>query len=251
MKREEIHHVKRRVQTIPSSSTGQGLRSIGGKFHPEMPVSMTTHDLSDGEMTDATDITLDSMVRANIQQPLSPLDTLTRISTREIDTSSTTSENSQKEYIVSEGVTRRPKTVSIVQSTPHAQLSGSCLGENSGRNVFTQSKTVFQDFSPPGDSMQIGQLQLFDDKNMEIISGTTSVTEEHHSSQSKSVTTTTSDGQSETMEQEQSSQSQYRRETKKEKREDKERRLSLKERVQLFEDQASPFLKGPRVNEEH
>ena len=164
---------------------------------------MSPGDLSDGEMTDATDITLDSMVRANL--PSANFDSFGGFKAkREADASSVSSENSQKEYLISEGLERRPAAVRFVNPE-----KSSCHGDKTGASIMSHKRSTKSESSITTETSQ---------------SGTRTVEKEVHSSQSH-----------------------YKREVKKDLRD--ERRLSLKERVQLFEDQAEPFMRKSKTHE--
>ena len=181
-------------------------------FSQSQPLTVPSHarqwsrELSDGELTDATDITIDSLVRAN--QPIQlPIKMGTSSSHRvESDADSTVSGDSQ-EATNDKVITLDSKAINQAVSKTDAMTSQSQIptetyvGSETSSSFHSRSETSYQDVDTSG-------VVLRRKKEM----------------------------------------SEYKREVKKEIKE--ERRLSLKDRVQLFEDQASPYMRGPRVNDD-
>ena len=169
-------------------------------------VRQWSRELSDGELTDATDITIDSLVRAN-QPTQIPIRIESKLDSGSDSTISGNSQEAANNKSLSAFMNERgSETIESTSDKPSTsrlsthQSKESTTGTESSSMVRSRSESSYKEVDISGVVLRKKEM------------------------------------------------SEYKREVKKEIKE--ERRLSLKDRVKLFEDQSSPYLKGPRVNED-
>ena len=219
-----VQDTHRKVNIIRVSASGQDSggatkqrtvakvepQSASSHAHDHAHARQRSYDFSDGELTDATDVTIDSLVCANIRgtATFSPIHVAAR-------------DHSEVFSPLNVRPVKRP-------------VDFATDGTNKNTDKFEHAHSSSFSASFGGKTVQ----------SVSTTEETSTKTTSLHKTEMK--TTETVDISGVVLRKKESSE--YKRDVKKEIKE--ERRLSLKDRVKIFEDQAYPFLKGPRVNDD-